>query len=310
MLVNGQWAKDFHPVQATDEEGGFVRQGSVFRDWISVDGSSGFKAEPGRYHLYVGLICPWASRTLMARTLKGLESVISVSVVNPRLGKKVWRFGGFPGATDDTVNGVEYVYQLYQKANPQYTGQITIPVLWDTHRETIVNNESADIVRMLNRGFGALADDRFDLYPQALAADIDAVNERLYEPFNNGVYRAGFATTQSAYDAAVSDVFTSLDYIEDRLASSDYLVGDQLTESDIRAFVTLVRFDAAYYSLFKTNLRPLRDYPQTCAYMQRIYDLPGIAETVSIDHIKAGYYSIEALNPTGIVPVGPAGLFA
>lgn len=310
MLVDGKWTKDFHPVQATDEEGGFVRQESRFRDWITVDGSSGFPAQAGRYHLYVAYICPWASRTLMARTLKGLEQVVSVSVVSPQLDEKVWHFGGFPGATEDHLYGVDYVYELYLKAKPDYTGQITVPVLWDTQTETIVNNESSEIIRMFNDGFGALAKNDIDLYPEALRSEIDKVNDNLYDSFNNGVYRAGFATTQKAYEQAVWEVFDSLNYIERLLQDSPYLVGDELTEADIRAFVTLIRFDAAYYGLFKTNLRPLRDYPRTYQYMKRVYDYPGVAATVNIDHIKAGYYSIKALNPTGIIPVGPEKLFA
>ena len=316
MLIKGQWAKDFHPVQGTDEEGGFVRDESGFRNWITVDGSpgpsgqGGFAAEPNRYHLYVALICPWASRTLMVRKLKGLEDVISITVLEPQLTEKVWRFGGnagsLPGTAVDPLYGADYLYELYLRAKPDYTGQITVPVLWDKQRETIVNNESSEIIRMLNNGFGDLADNRFDLYPEHLRRDIDTVNERLYERFNNGVYRAGFATTQIAYEKAVKDVFESMEFIEQQLEGHDYLVGDQLTEADVRAFVTLVRFDLAYYGLFKTNLKRLRDYPNIRAYLQRIYNLPGIAETVNPEHIKAGYYSIRALNPSGIVPVGPA----
>jgi len=316
MLINGQWAKDFHPVHATDEEGGFVREDAGFRHWITPDGrpgpsgSGGFAAEPGRYHLYVALICPWASRTLMVHKLKGLEEVVSISTLDPRLTDKVWRFGGFddtlPGAQADPVYGANYLYEIYQRAKPDYTGQITVPVLWDKQQETIVNNESAEIIRMFNSGFGDLADNSIDLYPASLRMDINAVNARLYDSFNNGVYRAGFATTQSAHIKAVTDVFASLDYIERRLEARKFLVGDQLTEADVRTFVTLVRFELAYYGLFKTNLKRLRDYPNIRSYLQRIYDLPGIAETVSPEHIKAGYYSIRALNPSGIVPAGPA----
>jgi len=316
MLINGHWAKDFHPVQGTDEEGGFVREESSFRHWITVDGrpgpsgQGGFAAEPNRYHLYVALICPWASRTLMVRKLKGLEDVISVTVLEPQLTEKVWRFGGhkdsISGAQPDPLYDCEYLYELYVRAKPDYTGQITVPVLWDKQRETIVNNESSEIIRMLNSGFGDLADNHLDLYPLRLREEIDGVNERLYHRFNNGVYRAGFATTQIAYEKAFRDVFESLEFIESRLQGRDYLVGDQLTEADVRAFVTLVRFDLAYYGLFKTNLKQVRDYPNIRAYIQRIHDLPGIAETVNPEHIKAGYYSIRDLNPSGIVPVGPA----
>lgn len=315
MLQNGHWANDFHPVQDTDKEGGFVREDAVFRNWITPDGSAGpsgeagFLAEAGRYHLYVALICPWASRTLMARKLKGLEDVISVTVVDPRLTDKVWRFGGtdnsLPGTQADPLYQFEYIYELYLHANPNYTGQITVPVLWDKKAQTIVNNESSEIIRMFNNGFGDLASEKVNLYPLFFRKQIDEVNNRLYHKFNNGVYRAGFATTQMAYEKAVTDVFESLDFIEQLLTEQNFLVSNNLTEADIRAFVTLVRFDLAYYGLFKTNLKPLYDYPNIIAYIQRIYQIPGIAETVNPDHIKAGYYSIEALNPSGIVPVGP-----
>lgn len=319
MLVNGQWQKDFHPVQGTDNEGGFVRDVSSFRSWITPDGSpgstgeGGFKAEADRYHLYVALICPWASRTLMARTLKGLEDVISVTVLDPRLTEKVWQFGGkpdsLPGTNTDPFYEAEYLYEVYLQANPNYTGQITVPVLWDKQRKTIVNNESSEIIRMLNNGFGELAVPDIDLYPQELQREIDVVNDRLYDHFNNGVYRAGFATTQTAYEKATREVVDSLDYLEQRLERQEYLVGNRLTEADIRAFVTLIRFDLAYYGLFKINMRQVRDYPNLLAYIQRIYQLKGIQETVNANHIKAGYYSIKALNPTGLVPIGPKSLW-
>jgi putative glutathione S-transferase len=319
MLINGHWAKDFHPVQGTDDEGGFVREQSRFRNWITIDGDpgptgeGGFVAEPDRYHLYVALICPWASRTLMARKLKGLEDVISVTVLDPRLTEKVWRFGGdddaLPGSQPDPLHGAEFLYELYLRAKSDYTGQITVPVLWDKHKETIVNNESSDIIRMFNDGFGNLASESIDLYPIDLRPEIDDVNDRLYDNFNNGVYRAGFATTQIAYERAVQEVFDSLDLIDRRLDNQDYLVGDRLTEADVRAFVTLIRFDLAYHGLFKANLRQLRDYRNITAYMKRIYELPGIADTVSPEHIMTGYYSIRALNPWGIVPVGPTKLW-
>jgi len=316
MLINGQWANDFHPVHDTDEEGGFVREAAGFRNWITPDGlsdpdgESGFVAEAGRYHLFVALICPWASRTLMARKLKGLDDIVSVTILDPRLTDKVWRFGGdkdsLSGTEADPYYGTEYLYEIYLRARSDYTGQVTVPVLWDKKRETIVNNESAEIIRMFNSGFGELADNRLDLYPENLRDQIDSINKRLYDRFNNGVYRAGFATTQIAYEKAVKDVFDSLDFIERQLEGQYFLVGNQITEADIRAFVTLVRFELAYYGLFKTNLKHLNDYPNIHAYVQRIYTLPGIAETVNPEHIKAGYYSIRALNPSGIVPVGPA----
>lgn len=315
MLVNGQWQKDFDPVQGTDEEGGFVRDESRFRSWITPDGSpgpsgdGGFKAESGRYHLYVALICPWACRTLMVRTLKGLEDIISVTVLDPVLTEKVWRFGGqpesLPGSEADPLFSAEYIYQIYLEAKADYSGQITVPVLWDKQRKTIVNNESSEIIRMFNNGFGELAKHDIDLYPEALQPQIDDLNNRLYHRFNNGVYRAGFATTQIAYEKAATEVFESMEYLEKRLQGQDYLVGKRLTEADIRAFVTLIRFDLAYFGLFKINIRQARDFPNIRAYMQRIYQLDGIAKTVNAEHIKAGYYSIKALNPTGIVPVGP-----
>lgn len=311
MLVDGKWTADWQPVQAKDEKGGFVRQISSFRNWVTPDGgpgptgTGGFAAEPGRYHLYVALICPWASRTLIARRLKGLEDVITVSVVEPALTDQGWRFGDYPGADRDTLNGATYMHELYTRADPHFTGRATVPVLWDRKTGTIVSNESADIVRMMNSGFGDLAS-RPDLYPQELRAEIDALNDWVYPRLNNGVYRAGFATTQVAYDEAFHDVFAALDALEDRLSDGRaWLMGDRITETDLRVFVTLVRFDAAYHGLFKCNLRRVADYDRISAYMLRLLDLPGVRDTVNIDHIKAGYYSIKALNPSGIVPLGP-----
>ncbi|WP_456310632.1 glutathione S-transferase family protein [Serratia proteamaculans] len=306
MLVNGKWTAEWHPVQATDEKGGFVRQTSSFRHWVTADGSSGFLAEPDRYHLYVALICPWASRTLIARKMKGLEKVISVSVVEPQLTDEGWHFGDFPGADRDTLNHAEYLHQLYTRADDNFTGRATVPVLWDKKTGTIVSNESADIVRMFNSGFGALATQSVDLYPEALRAEIDALNAEIYPRLNNGVYRAGFATTAISYREAFNDVFGMLAELETRLSNSGpYLFDAVLTEADIRLFVTLIRFDVAYHGLFKCNLRQLRDFPALNAYLQRLLAIPGVRETVSIDHIKQGYYSIKALNPNGIVPAGP-----
>ncbi|GEO83345.1 MULTISPECIES: glutathione S-transferase family protein [Alphaproteobacteria] len=312
MLVNGKWTADWQPVQATDAKGGFVRQTSGFRNWVTVDGDAGptgtggFKAEAGRYHLYVALICPWASRTLIGRKLKGLEDVISVSVVEPALTDFGWRFGDFPGADRDPQNGATYLHEIYTKADPAYTGRATVPVLWDKKTGTIVNNESADILRMMNSGFGSLARNDIDLYPEALRAEIEALNAEIYPKFNNGVYRAGFATTQVAYEEAFADVFAMLETLESHLSDGRaYLSGERITEADVRLFVTLVRFDAAYHGLFKCNLQRLADYAALSAYMLRILALPGVRETVSIAHIKHGYYSIKALNPNRIVPVGP-----
>jgi len=305
MLVDGKWMENWQPMQAKDATGGFVRQQSTFRNWITPDGTSGFKAESGRYHLYVALICPWASRTLIARQLKGLESAITVSVVEPSLTDQGWRFGDYPGSTPDHLHNATYMHQIYTRADAHVSGRTTVPVLWDKHTDTLVNNESADIVRMLNSGFGSLATGP-DLYPEALRADIDALNDQIYPGLNNGVYRAGFATTQTAYESAFADVFASLDSLEARLSDNrPYLHGAAFTETDIRAFVTLIRFDAAYHGLFKTNLKRIADYPGLQAYMLRILALPGIRDTVSIDHIKRGYYSIKTLNPLGLVPAGP-----
>jgi len=311
MLVNGKWTEDWQPVQAKDEKGGFVRQISSFRNWVTPDGSvgptgeAGFAAEAGRYHLYVALICPWASRTLIARKLKKLEDIVSVSVVEPALTDQGWRFGVYPGSNQDDLNSATYLHELYSLADDDFTGRATVPVLWDKKRKTVVNNESAEIVRMFNTGFGALADDAIDLYPQALRANIDALNERIYPSLNNGVYRAGFATTQLAYGEAYRGVFDMLDELEIRLAKGPYLLGERFTEADIRLFVTLVRFDAAYHGLFKCNLRRVAEYPNLSAYLKHVLDIPGVRNTVNIDHIKKGYYSIRSLNPTGIVPDGP-----
>ncbi len=313
MLVEGKWTEDWQPVQSKDEQGRFVRQISSFRHWVTADGSpgptgdGGFRAEPGRYHLYAALICPWASRALMVRKLKKLEDVISVSIVEPSLTEQGWRFGAYPGADADTLNGATYVHELYSRADSNFTGRATVPVLWDKQQNTIVNNESADIVRMLNAAFDAFGDASVDLYPADLRTDIDTLNAELYESLNNGVYKAGFASSQHAYEEAFNGVFGVLDSLEDRLADGrTYLLGDRLTESDIRLFVTLVRFDAAYFGLFKCNLRRVADYPGLSAYTECMYRLPGISETVNFDHVKTGYYSVKALNPSGIVPLGPA----
>jgi putative glutathione S-transferase len=243
---------------------------------------------------------------LIGRKLKKLDEVIPVSVVEPVLTDQGWRFGDDPGADRDTINGATYLHQIYTLADPAISGRATVPVLWDRKRRTIVNNESADILRMMNSGFGPLADGSVDLYPADLREEIDALNARIYPGLNNGVYRAGFATTQAAYDEAFAQVFQTLDELETRLSDGRrYLSGDRFTEADIRLFVTLVRFDVAYYGLFKCNLRRIADYPGLSGYLERILAIPGIRETVNVDHIKRGYYSIKALNPTGIVPAGP-----
>jgi glutathionyl-hydroquinone reductase len=309
MLVNGKWTSDWHPVQAKDSTGRFIRQQSFFRNWITADGTpgptgkGGFKAEAGRYRLYVALICPWASLTLIARKLKGLEDMIPVTVVNPVLTSQGWAFGGFAGADDDPMYGCSHLHQLYTRADGDHTGRATVPVLWDEATDTMVSNESADIVRMFDRAFDLLPG-RPDLYPADIVAEIDTLNTEVYDRLNNGVYKAGFASSQAAYDEAVTGVFAILDRLEESL-TGEYLFGDRFTEADIRLFVTLIRFDAAYYGLFKTNLRRIADYPRLSAYMARVLCLPGVRETVNLNHIKAGYYSIKALNPSGIMPAGP-----
>jgi putative glutathione S-transferase len=294
------------------EKGEFVRAVSSFRNWVTKDGSpgpdgeGGFAAEPGRYHLYVSHACPWAHRTLIFRTLKGLDDVISVSVVHPLMPAESWVFGEYPGATEDHINHAEYLYENYLKANPNFNGLVTVPVLWDKKRQTIVNNESSEIIRMLNTAFDEFGNKDINFYPASLRKEIDAVNDVVYSNINNGVYRAGFATTQAAYDKAYKKLFETLDALEERLSNQRYLVGDQITEADWRLFTTLVRFDAVYYNHFKTNKKRLMDYPNLWAYTRELYQVPGIAETVNMDHIKYHYFaSHRSINPTGIVPNGP-----
>ncbi len=312
MLVDGQWVEDWKPMQKADEKGRFVRQVSGFRNWITPDGSAGptgeagFKAEAGRYRLYVALICPWASRTLIARKLKGLEELIPVTVVNPKMTSQGWEFGGYEGADHDPLFNSQYMHQLYTRADAHFTGRATVPVLWDMQQNVMVNNESADILRMLDSAFEHLVPSTIRLYPEQHAAEIDELNPRIYHMLNNGVYKAGFTQEQESYEEACNEVFAMLDELEARLQGQDYLVGNQLTETDIRSFVTLIRFDAAYHGLFKTNRKQIADYPNLSAYMERILRLPGVIDTVSIDHITAGYYALKALNPSGVRPVGPA----
>jgi glutathionyl-hydroquinone reductase len=305
MLVDGRWSENWQPVQKADAAGRFQRQPSAFRHRIAPDSPQGFRPEAGRYHLYFAYLCPWASRVLIALRLKGLDGVIGSSAVDPRLSDQGWQFTGEMGSDRDPLNGARYMHALYTLADPHYTGRATVPVLWDSQQHTIVNNESSELLRILNEDFGALADARVDLQPNALAAEIEGVNARLYDDFNNAVYQAGFAGTQQAYEEAVTRVFTMLDLLESRLTESDWLVGNCLTECDIRAFVTLVRFELAYVGLFKCNLHPLSHYPSVLAYLKRLLGIPAFAASVRPSHIKAGYYSIKALNPTGIVPIGP-----
>ena len=311
MLVDGKWSEAWRPVQSTDAKGGFVRQISSFRNWVTPDGAAGptggggFRAEPDRYHLYAAFGCPWATRILIARQLKRLEDVVSVAIVEPAMTDQGWRFGDYPGADRDAVNGATYLHEIYTLADPHFTGRATVPALWDKERRTIVNNESADLLRMFNSGFGALADTSIDLCPADLRAAIDALNAEVYGSLNNGVYRAGFATTQVAYEEAFVAVFATLDMLERRLERGPWLMGDRLTEADIRLFVTLARFDAAYHGLFKCNLRRVADHANLSAYLARLIAIPAFRDTFSLDHIKGGYYSIKALNPAGIVPLGP-----
>jgi len=307
MLVDGKWQGRFHPVQGTDKKGGFVRQESSFREWIGTDR---FPAEAGRYHLYVALICPWASRVLAARRLKGLEDIVPITIVAPWLAEEGWSFDAFPGASGaDPLHGAHHLHELYTRADPHYSGRATVPLLWDKKTDTAVNNESADLLRMFGYAFDDLLPPEragIDLYPSDLRDDIDALNDWLYPRVNNGVYRTGFATTQVAYDDAVHELFDALDQLEARLSDGRrYLFGERLTEADIRLFVTLIRFDVAYHGAFKANLRHLDDYPALSAYTRRIYRHPDIGPTVDFGHIRTGYYSIEALNPTRIVPRGP-----
>ena len=309
-LVEGRWSNEWYDTSKTG--GKFVRHDSSFRNWVTADGSAGssgeggFQAEAGRYHLYVSYACPWAHRTLIFRALKGLDAVISVSVVSPKMPDETgWTFKDW-GSTGDTLYGLDHLYQIYQKADPSYSGRVTVPVLWDKQRETIVNNESADIIRMLNSAFDRVTGNDDDYYPEPLRSRIDEINARIYDTVNNGVYKAGFATRQEVYEDNVKALFASLDWIEDILGNNACLAGDRLTEADWRLFTTLVRFDAVYYGHFKCNIRRIADYPNISHYLKGLIAVPGVRETVHIDHIKTHYYwSHTRINPTQIVPVGP-----
>jgi putative glutathione S-transferase len=312
VLVNGVWQDTWYETGKTG--GRFVREDSAFRNWITRDGSAGpsgtggFKAEPGRYHLYVSYACPWAHRTLIFRAIKGLDSMIGVDVVHPHMGQEGWTFADdYPGATGDSVNGRTRLHEIYTLAKPDYSGRVTVPVLWDKERQTIVSNESAEIIRVLNGAFDGIGALGGDYYPEPLRTAIDEINERVYDSINNGVYKAGFATTQQAYEAAFGPLFAALDGIEERLALQRYLAGDQITEADWRLFTTLVRFDAVYYGHFKCNRQRIADYPNLSNYVRDLYQREGVAATVHMDHIKQHYYgSHRTINPTGIVPLGPA----
>ncbi len=291
----------------TDDDGRFVRQDSRFRDVVTADGSSGFPAEPGRYHLYVSLACPWAHRTIIVRRLKGLEDVISMSVVDPVRDERGWAFREGRGHGADPVNGFDFLSEAYLACDPSFSGRVTVPVLWDRQTGRIVNNESAEILRMLNAEFDAWGDAGLDLYPEDLREEIDAVNDGVYRDVNNGVYRAGFATTQEAYGEAFDVLFAALEGLDRRLSRRRYLLGERITEADWRLFTTLIRFDAVYVGHFKCNLRRISDHAALWPYLRDLYQVPGVAETVDFDHIKRHYYvTHDSINPTGIVPKGPA----
>ncbi|HCR88674.1 MULTISPECIES: glutathione S-transferase family protein [Psychrobacter] len=310
LLVDGQWQDKWYDTEASG--GRFVREDAGFRNWVTADGSAGptgvggFKAEANRYHLYVSLACPWAHRTTIYRKLKGLEDMISLSVVHPFMGDKGWTFAEGAGVIADPIVNASYLYEVYVAAKPNYTGRVTVPILWDKKTNTIVSNESSEIIRMLNSAFDEAGATDVNFLPKALLAEIDTINEFVYSAVNNGVYKAGFATTEAAYKEAVVTLFDALDTLEARLADQRYLLGDTITEADWRLFTTLVRFDAVYVGHFKCNIRRIVDYPNLWGYLRDLYQVPGIAETVSIEHIKAHYYTSHAnINPTRIIPVGP-----
>jgi len=311
LLIDGVWHDKWYDTKKTG--GRFQRQESAFRNWVTADGSAGpsgeagFKAEAGRYHLYVSLACPWAHRTLIFRKLKQLEEIIPVSVVHWHMADEGWTFAEGRGVVPDSVNGAAKLHEVYARAKPDYTGRVTVPVLWDKQRGTIVSNESAEIIRMFNSAFDGLTGSSLDFYPQDLRGEIDALNETVYHKVNNGVYKAGFATSQEAYEEAFDALFETLDSLEERLLRQRYLAGERLTEADWRLFTTLVRFDAVYHGHFKCNLKRLVDYPNLWDYTRELYQMPGVAETVDLFHIKHHYYgSHRAVNPSGIVPKGPA----
>ncbi len=310
LLVDGQWQDKWYDTEASG--GRFVREDAGFRNWVTADGSAGptgvggFKAEANRYHLYVSLACPWAHRTTIYRKLKGLEDMISLSVVHPFMGDKGWTFAEGAGVIADPIVNASYLYEVYVAAKPDYTGRVTVPILWDKKTNTIVSNESSEIIRMLNSAFDEAGATDVNFLPKALLAEIDTINEFVYSAVNNGVYKAGFATTEAAYKEAVVTLFDALDTLEARLADQRYLLGDTITEADWRLFTTLVRFDAVYVGHFKCNIRRIVDYPNLWGYLRDLYQVPGIAETVSIEHIKAHYYTSHTnINPTRIIPVGP-----
>ena len=311
QMIDGEWSKEWYDTKKTG--GAFKRDTSRFRNWVTADGSAGpsgeggFKAEAGRYHLYVSLACPWAHRTLIFRALKGLDNMIDVSVVHPDMLDDGWTFDtDFDGATGDNLHSAKFMRDVYTRADPRISGRVTVPVLWDKHRETIVSNESAEIIRMFNSAFNGLTGNTDDYYPEALRGEIDTVNERVYDAVNNGVYKSGFATTQEAYDEAIHPLFDALDWLEERLSGQRYLLGERLTEADWRLFTTLVRFDSVYHLHFKCNRRRIVDYPALWAYTRDLYQHPGVAGTVNLGHIVRHYhYSHDTINPNRIIPINP-----
>lgn len=310
LLIDGRWHDQWYDTAATG--GRFVRKDSAFRNWVTADGApgptghGGFRAEPGRYHLYVSLACPWAHRTLIFRRLKGLEGMISLSVVHWLMAEQGWTFNDGPGVIPDPLHQAQVLHQIYTAADAAYSGRVTVPVLWDKQTGEIVSNESAEIIRMFNSAFDGVGAAPGDYYPEPLRAEIDAINARIYDTVNNGVYKAGFATAQPAYEEAVTALFDSLDGLEQRLSGQRYLLGGQVTEADWRLFTTLLRFDAVYHGHFKCNLRRIADYPALSGYLRELYQWPGVRETVNFQHIKGHYYqSHTMINPTGVVPLGP-----
>jgi len=311
-LANGKWLDEWYDTKSTG--GKFARTKAQFRNWVTPDGSpgptgsGGFTPESGRYHLYISHACPWANRTAIFRTLKGLQNHIGVSIVDAYMGAEGWTFGKEAGSSPETILGKTRAYEIYQEADSTYTGRVTVPVLWDKHLHTIVSNESADIIRMFNTAFNGLdgVNADLDFYPAELADEINALNDPIYNDINNGVYKAGFATSKEAYEEAVTALFERLDWVEKKLEGQSYLLGDRLTEADWRLFTTLIRFDPVYVGHFKCNIRRIADYKNLYTYMKKLYQHPGVADTVNFDHIKRHYYvSHTSINPTGIVPVGP-----
>src|ERR1700731_924918 len=310
LLIDGRWHDQWYDISTSG--GHFVRRDSVFRNWVTADGTpgptgvGGYRAEAGRYHLYVSLACPWAHRTLIFPALKGLTPLIDVSVVHWLMAEQGWSFAAGDGVVPDPIGGARYLHEVYTRSDPTYSGRVTVPVLWDKKTNTIVNNESSEIIRMFNSAFDGVGAAQGDYYPSGLQPEIDEINDRIYRTVNNGVYRAGFATSQEAYEEAFRELFETLDWLEARLANKRFLIGQRLTEADWRLFTTLVRFDPVYFGHFKCNHREIRNYPALSRYLRELYHLPGVAETVDFFHIKHHYYeSHRGINPTGIVPVGP-----